>query len=207
MMLNKKVLVLLGVLMTAQVCAQVSEDEVPADRAVDYTVVADDEFERQLREFDELIEDLNALSDAVDKSLARDRDGMQKGVSGERHSANETLLVLKEIERLLVALGDDLEMMSHPVSAQSDKPEPVALLWETEEQKVLYAIIAAEQRAWSAEAESLRLRVKYQEINKEDIPQEVEALKEKDNAIKEKISCLNHREIYECLRQKRFIVQ
>ena len=49
--------------------------------------------------------------------------------------------------------------------------------------------------------------MKYQEINKEDIPQEVEALKEKDNAIKEKISCLNHREIDECLRQKRFIVQ
>lgn len=207
MIINKNVLVLLGALMTAQVCVQASEDEVQAGRGINDTVVTDDEFERQLREFDELIEDLNALSDAVDKRLAR--DGVQKGVSGERHSANETLLILKEIERLLVALGDDLEMMSHPVSAQSDKPEPepAALLWETEEQKVLYAIIAAEQRAWSAEAESLRLRVKYQEINKEDIPQEVEALKEKDNAIKEKISCLNHREIYECLRQKRFIAQ
>ena len=98
-----------------------------------------------------------------------------------------------------------LMIISYPVSAQSDKPESLPRL--TEKQKVLYAIIAAEQRAWSAEAESLRLRVKYQEINKEDIPQEVEALKEKDNAIKEKISCLNHREIDECLRQKRFIVQ
>jgi len=100
-----------------------------------------------------------------------------------------------------------LMIISYPVSAQSDKPEPESLPWLTEKQKALYALIAAEQRAWSAEAESLRLRVKYQEINKEDILREVEALKEKANAIKEKVSCLNHPEIEECLRQKVFVVQ
>ena len=107
MIINKNVLVLLGALMTAQVCVQASEDEVQAGRD---TVVTDDEFERQLREFDELIEDLNALSEAVDKRLARGGD--KKEVTGERYSADETLIILKEIERLLVELGDDLEKTS-----------------------------------------------------------------------------------------------
>jgi len=110
MILNKKVLVLLGALMTAQVCVQASEDEVQAGRGINDTVVTDDEFERQLREFDELIEDLNALSEAVDKRLVRGGD--KKEVTGDRYSADETLIILKEIERLLVELGDDLEKTS-----------------------------------------------------------------------------------------------
>lgn len=76
MMLNKKVLVLFGVFMIVQVCVQVSEDEVLVDCVVDYMVVVDDEFECQLREFDEFIEDFNVLFDVVDKSFVRDRDGM-----------------------------------------------------------------------------------------------------------------------------------